>query len=144
MLSKKIIPFAASVLMVFSTACPAFAASSVHSPQSTLIQPSYVNINLAATSLSISSDRTATITGYVQRTPYGEEVYLKCTLERYADWGDYWYPIKSWSTSSTWYSASISKNYNVASGTYRVATYYSVTGAGGTESNVVYSKVVSC
>ena len=51
--------------------------------------------------------------------------------------------VTSWSASSTSSSASILETYQVTSGTYRVETYYYVSGDGGYESGTVYSKTVT-
>lgn len=141
MMSKKLITLFASALVVLSVSCPAFAASPVQTSKPIPVHALYVYINYASSSLSISGG-TATVNGYVQRTAAGKEIYLESTLERYS--GGLWYGVASWSSSSSSYSASISKSYKVSSGTYRVATYYSVSGSNGTESNTVYSKTVNC
>lgn len=66
MLSKKIISFAASVLIVFSTVCPALAANTSRpSEKSSPIHVDYAYINRASSTLSISNG-TAHIWGYVQ------------------------------------------------------------------------------
>jgi len=141
MLSKKVVSLFASVIVLVSASCPAFAASYVKSPQSAPIQVDYVYTNMASSTLRISGG-IATIIGFVQRTTSGKKVYVESTLQRYS--GGFWYAIKSWSKSSTDYAASVSAKYKVSSGRYRVATYYSVTGANGTESGTVYSKTVTC
>lgn len=66
---------------------------------------------------------------------------MESTLERYS--GGSWNEVASWSTSSSSYSASVTKNYRVSGGKYRVATYYSVSGATGSESDTLYNKTVS-
>ena len=141
MLSKKIISFAASVLIVFSTVCPALAANTSRpSEKSSPIHVDYAYINRASSTLSISNG-TAHIWGYVQRTTSGKIIYVESTLERYS--GGSWNKVASWSASSNSYSASVSRTYRVSGGTYRVATYYSVSGQTGSESDMLYSKTVS-
>lgn len=142
MLSKKIISLAASILVAFSAASPALAASTprpLERPSS--IHVDYVYINRANSTLSISNN-TAHIFGYVQRTASGKTIYVKSTLERYS--GGSWDEVASWSASSNSYSASVSKTYRVSSGTYRVATYYSVSGSGSSESDTLYSRIANC
>lgn len=142
MLSKKIISFAVSALILFFAACPALAASTPRlAEKSSPIHVDYVYINRASSTLSISNG-TAHIFGYVQRTTAGKKIYVESTLERYS--GGSWDEVASWSASSNSSSASISKTYKVAGGTYRVATYYSVSGSGGSESDTLYSKTVNC
>ncbi|MVB12317.1 hypothetical protein CAFE_30500 [Caprobacter fermentans] len=142
MLSKKIISFTASALIVFYAACPALAASTPRSTkESSPIHVDYVYINRASSTLSISNG-TAHIFGYVQRTTSGKRIYVESTLESYS--GGSWNEVASWSASSSSYSASVSKTYRVSGGTYRVATYYSVSGSSGSESDTLYSKTVSC
>jgi len=142
MLSKKIISFTASALIVFYAACPALAASTPRSTkESSPIHVDYVYINRASSTLSISNG-TAHIFGYVQRTTSGKRIYVESTLESYS--GGSWDEVASWSTSSSSYSASVSKTYKVSKGTYRVATYYSVSGSSGSESDTLYSRTVSC
>ncbi len=101
----------------------------------------YVYINQASTSLTISASGTAIIYGYVQKTPAGKSIYLTSTLQRYSNGS--WTDLKSWSKSSTSSSASILETYQVSSGTYRVETYYYVSGDGGYESDTIYSKTVT-
>lgn len=141
MFTKKAVSLFASILVLLSVSSPAFAAGPTPSSQSAPIHLFYVYINSASSSLSISNG-TATVNGYVQRTSSGKKITLESTLQQYSK--GYWHAVKSWSASSTSYSASISKNYGVSSGTYRVATYYSVSGASGTESDTVYSRTVTC
>lgn len=141
MLSKKIISLTASVLVAFSAASPALAASTPKlTKESTPVHVDYVYINRADSTLSISNG-TAHIFGYVQRTTSGKTIYVESTLERYS--GGSWDEVASWSASSNSYSASVSKTYRVSGGTYRVATYYSVSGSSGSESDTLYSKTVS-
>jgi len=101
----------------------------------------YTYINQASTTLSISASGTATIYGYVQKTPAGKNIYLTSTLQRYSNGS--WTDVKSWSKSSTSSSASILETYQVSSGTYRVETYYYVSGDGAYESGTIYSKTVT-
>ena len=98
----------------------------------------YTYVNQANTSLSISSSGTATIYGFVQRTPAGKYIYLSSTLQRKIN--EAWSGVTGWSESSTSSSTSILETYQVSSGTYRVKTYYYVSGDSGYESRTIYSK----
>ncbi len=71
----------------------------------------------------------------------GTSIYLQSTLQCYKNGS--WKDIESWSESSTSSTASISEKYTVSKGKYRLETYYSVNGAGGTESGTIYSKTVT-
>ncbi len=136
MLTKKLVSFGICMLLLFSFSAPLLAAN--ESP--TLTSPigvRYVYVNKASSTLSISSNGTASINGYVQKTPSGTSIQLTSTLQRYSSGS--WATVASWSTTSASSSASISQIYTVYSGTYRVATSYSVSGPNGTESGTVYS-----
>jgi len=141
MLSKKIISFGMSILLMSSISAPAFAANVVHPSASSLpITVFFVYTNRASSTLSISNGK-ASIRGYVQRTPSGKNIKLTSILERYS--GGSWSSIESWSTSSNSSSALISETCQVSRGKYRVATDYAVSGASGSESNIVYSRTVA-
>lgn len=142
MSKKKFIFFALSILLVFSASMPAaLAAEETSAKQESLVSIQYVYINQANTSLTISTSGTATVYGYVQRTPSGKSIQLTSTLQRYSNGS--WSNVKSWSKSSTSSSATISETYPVTNGTYRVEIYYYVAGDGGYESGTIYSKTVT-
>ncbi len=120
--TKKLVSFGICMLLLFSFSAPLLAVD--ESP--TLTSPigvRYVYVNKASSTLSISNG-TATVNGYVQRTPSGTYIQLTSTLKRYSSGS--WAMVASWSTISTSSSASISETYTVSSGTYRLATYYAV------------------
>lgn len=124
-----------------------FMGSPVHASEnlstitnSTVIRPLYSNINDVYTSLTIN-DGIATIKGYVQRTSSGNSIYLSSTLQRYNN--GLWIDVESWSKTTTSFSASISEKSEVGKGSYRVRTYYSVDGNGGTETGTIYSKEIT-
>ena len=142
MLRKVIATIGFSFLMVISsifTSIPVFAVEDIN--EMLIISPQYIYINSASSSLSISGG-TATIKGNVQKTPTGKDINLTCTLQKKSNGS--WSDVKSWSKStSTSPSVYISEKYTVSKGEYRVAAYYSVSGANGTESGTVYSKTVT-
>ncbi|MBA1334989.1 MAG: hypothetical protein HPY66_0611 [Firmicutes bacterium] len=142
MLKKKLLSTALTALLVISALMPtALAAGETSAAPESVVSIQYVYINQASTSLTISSSGTATVYGYVQKAPAGKNIYLTSTLQRYSNGS--WSNVKSWSKSSTSSSASILETYQVTSGTYRVETYYYVSGDGGYESGTVYSKTVT-
>lgn len=142
MIKKRFLSFALSILLILSVlTSTALAAEETSAKQDSEVSIQYVYINQASTSLTISASGTATVYGYVQKTPAGKNIYLTSTLQRYSNGS--WTDVKSWSKSSTSSSASILETYQVSSGTYRVETYYYVSGDGGYESDTIYSKTVT-
>ena len=142
MLRKRIVSLGACLMMAVTFSLPVHAETATLSePAGAPISIQYVNINDASSYLTISSDGDASIKGYVKKTSSGDNISLTVTLQRSS--GGSWENVTSWSKTTTSPSASISKTYSVSSGTYRVKTAYSVTGDGGTESGVVYSKTVT-
>jgi hypothetical protein len=142
MIKKRFLSFALSILLILSVlTSTALAAEETSAKQDSEVSIQYVYINQASTSLTISASGTATVYGYVQKTPAGKNIYLTSTLQRYSNGS--WTDVKSWSKSSTFSSASILETYQVSSGTYRVETYYYVSGDGGYESDTIYSKTVT-
>ena len=137
---KKIIFLATCFLPMLSVSAPVYAAE-LELPEQSTISPQYVNINKATCTLTISSNGVAKIKGYVQKTKSGTSIYLRSTLQCYKNGS--WNDIKSWSKTSTSSTALISESYTVSAGKYRVETYYSVNGAGGTETGTIYSKTVN-
>jgi hypothetical protein len=141
-MSKKFFSLGLSILLFLTALYPAavMAAEETTSEQESTVSIQYVYINQASTSLTISPDGTASIYGYVQRTPSGSSIQITSTLQQYSNGS--WLNIKSWSEYSTSWSALISETYPVNRGTYRVRTYYYVSGSNGYESDNVYSKNV--
>ena len=133
MSKKRFLSAALGVLLLLTVSVPG-------APESEM-SVKYTYINQASTSLSISAGGTATVYGFVQKTPAGKYIYLSSTLQRNSN--GTWSDVTSWSASSTSSSASILETYQVTSGTYRVETYYYVSGDGGYESGTVYSKTVT-
>lgn len=142
MLKKSMIALGMSLVMVSSNVIPVMAAGERPMLLSDrIVTPNYVNINRASSTLTISGS-TATVRASVQKTASGENIYLSCSLQKYLNGS--WTNIKSWSdSSSTAASVYISEKYSVSKGKYRVKAYYSVNGSGKTESNTIYSKVVT-
>jgi hypothetical protein len=101
----------------------------------------YTYINNASSSLTISTDGTATVESYVQRTSAGTYIYLSATLQRYTNGS--WTYVDGWIQSTAEVAAYISETCDVSAGTYRVATYYYVSGGNGSEANTIYSKTVT-
>lgn len=142
MSKKRFLSAALGVLLLLTVSAPAALAMGKTSAEPELeMSVKYTYINQASTSLSISASGTATVYGYVQKTPAGKNIYLTSTLQRYSNGS--WSNVKSWSASSTSSSASILETYQVTSGTYRIETYYYVSGDSGYESDTVYSKTVT-
>lgn len=142
MLKKKLLSAALTALLVISALTPTVsAAGDTNAAPESVVSVQYVYINQASTSLTISASGTATVYGYVQKTPAGKNIYLTSTLQRYSNGS--WTDVKSWSKSSSSSSASILETYQVSSGTYRVETYYYVSGDGGYESDEIFSKTVT-
>ena len=142
MSKKRFLSAALGMLLLLTVSAPTvLAAGEVNVAPESIVSIQYVYINQASTSLTISSSGTATVYGYVQKTPAGKNIYLSSTLQRNSN--GTWSNVKSWSASSTSSSASILETYQVSSGTYRVETYYYVSGDGGYESGTVYSKTVT-
>lgn len=142
MIKKRFLSFALSILLILSVlTSTALAAGETSATPKSVVSIQYVYINQASTSLTISASGTATVYGYVQKTPAGKNIYLTSTLQRYSNGS--WTDVKSWSKSSSSSSASILETYQVSSGTYRVETYYYVSGDGGYESDEIFSKTVT-
>jgi len=138
---KRFLSVALSVLFLFTALTPAaLAAGEVSATPEPMVSIQYVYINQASTSLTISASGTATVYGYVQRTPAGKNIFLTSTLQRFSNGS--WSNVRSWSGSSTSSSATILETHQVTRGTYRVKTYYYVSGDGGHESGTIYSKTV--
>jgi hypothetical protein len=142
MSKKRFLSAALGALLLLTVLAPgALAMGETSAATESEMSVKYTYINQASTSLSISSSGTATVYGFVQKTPAGKSIYLSSTLQRNSN--GTWSNIKSWSASSTSSSASILETYQVSSGTYRVEMYYYVSGDGGYESGTVYSKTVT-
>ena len=142
MSKKRFLSAALGVLLLLTVSTPgALAMGETSAAPESVVSIQYVYINQASTSLSISAGGTATVYGFVQKTPAGKSIYLSSTLQRNSN--GTWSNVKSWSASSTSSSASILETYQVSKGTYRVETYYYVSGDGGYESGTVYSKTVT-
>ena len=142
MSKKRFLSAALGMLLLLTVSAPTvLAAGEVNVAPESIVSIQYVYINQASTSLTISSSGTATVYGYVQKTPAGKNIYLSSTLQRYSNGS--WTDVKSWSKSSSSSSASILETYQVSSGTYRVETYYYVSGDGGYESDEIFSKTVT-
>jgi len=142
MSKKSFLSAALGALLLLTVSAPIMlAAGEANAASGSIVSIQYVYINQASTSLSISAGGTATVYGFVQKTPAGKSIYLSSTLQRNSN--GTWSNVKSWSASSTSSSASILETFQVSSGTYRVETYYYVSGDGGYESGTVYSKTVT-
>ena len=141
MLKKRFLSAVVSALFLFIALTPAaLAAREASATPESMVSIQYVYINQASTSLTISASGTATVYGYVQRTPAGKNIFLMSTLQRFSNGS--WSNVRSWSRSSTSSSATILETHQVTRGTYRVETYYYVSGDGGHESGAIYSKTV--
>ncbi len=142
MLKKSMIVFGISFAMVTSNVIPVMAArDKTNLLIDQIVTPNYVNINQASSTLTITSG-TANIRASVQKTPSAGKIYLSCTLQKYLNGS--WTDVEYWSdSSSTASSVYISEKYSVSRGKYRVKAYYSVSGTKTTESNTIYSKVVT-
>jgi hypothetical protein len=142
MSKKRFLSAALGVLLLLTVSAPtALAMGETSAAPESEMSVKYTYINQASTSLSISARGTGTVYGFVQKTPAGKSIYLSSTLQRNSN--GTWSNVKSWSASSTSSSASILETFQLSSGTYRVETYYYVSGDGGYESGTVYSKTVT-
>lgn len=142
MSKKRFLSAALGVLLLLTVSAPgALALGETSAAPESEMSVKYTYINQASTSLSISAGGTATVYGFVQKTPAGKYIYLSSTLQRNSN--GTWSDVTSWSASSTSSSASILETYQVTSGTYRVETYYYVSGDGGYESDEIFSKTVT-
>jgi hypothetical protein len=146
MFKRKIVTIGIGFFIALSsatTAMPTFASEgrgSVYTDSFSVITPDYVNINKASSSLSITGGK-AKIRGVVQRTPSAKSIYLCCTLQKYSNGS--WEDVETWTDSTTGSSILISESYSVNRGKYRVKAYYSVSGSNVTESDTIYSKIVT-
>jgi len=80
---KRFLSVALSVLFLFTALTPAaLAAGEVSATPEPMVSIQYVYINQASTSLTISASGTATVYGYVQRTPAGKNIFshLLCSV----------------------------------------------------------------
>ena len=83
MLKKRFISVALSALFLFIALTPAaLAAREASATPESMVSIQYVYINQASTSLTISASGTATVYGYVQRTPAGKNIFshLLCSV----------------------------------------------------------------
>ena len=94
-----------ALLLLTVPAPTVLAAGEANEAPESIVSIQYVYIIQASTSLTISSNGTATVYGYVQKTPAGKNIYLSSTLQRYSNGS--WSNVKNWSKSSTSSSASI-------------------------------------
>ena len=98
-------------------------------------------INQVKTTLSISANGIATVYSFVQKSTNGEEIYLSSTLQRNSN--GYWSNVENWFVCTNSSSATISEEYLVTHGEYRVETNYYVSGYdGGYDCGTVYSAVI--
>lgn len=131
-----------ALVLVFSMAASSVFALSGEAPLCAAAALTRYNyIHSVSSYLDISSNGTAHIYSDLYKTVYADSIYLSASLQRKS--GGSWTDVASWSASSSSSYASISETYSVSSGTYRVKTYYSVSGSGGTESGTIYSKIKS-
>lgn len=77
MLKKRFLSVVLSALIIFVALTPAaLAVGEVGTTAESMVSIQYVYINQASTSLTISASGTATVYGYVQRTPAGKNIFL--------------------------------------------------------------------
>jgi len=106
MLKKRFLSAVVSAFFLFIALTPAALAAGEGSTRpEPMVSIQYVYINQASTSLTISASGTATVYGYVQRTPAGRNIFLMSTLQRFSNGS--WSNVRSWSRSSTSSSATI-------------------------------------
>jgi len=106
MSKKSFLSAALGALLLLTVSAPTvLAAGEANEAPESIVSIQYVYIIQASTSLTISSNGTATVYGYVQKTPAGKNIYLSSTLQRYSNGS--WSNVKNWSKSSTSSSASI-------------------------------------
>lgn len=136
--------FAITILAlgIFASATPTVLAQNSgteNAVTSEAISPRFEYVSNAYSKLSISGN-SASVTGYVQKTPAATKIKITTTL--LCDGKS----VNSWSTptSTTSSSATIRKTVTLSKhGSYEVKTTYSVTGPNGTETNTCYSDTVN-
>ncbi|WP_243577913.1 hypothetical protein [Clostridium minihomine] len=106
-----------------------------------IVQPYYVNIGAASSTLVISASGKADIQSDCTRTSSGHTIYLESVLQKAS--GSSWTNVKKWSVTTKDNVAIIAEQYQVSKGKYRVATTYVVNGATGAEQGLIYSKTVT-
>lgn len=106
------------------------------------ISPYYNYTQSNTASLKISNSGTATcystITGYPNLTT---KIKLTMYLEKKTLW--WWSEETNWTSTVKGYYNSLSKNYSVTSGTYRLRVVYTVYSNSSSETITGYSKEVS-
>lgn len=83
MIKKSFLSFALSILLILSVlTSTALAAGETSATPKSVVSIQYVYINQASTSLTISASGTATVYGYVQKTPAGKTFisHLLCSV----------------------------------------------------------------
>ena len=91
----------------------------VQAEEGTEIDSRMTYISSYSTSLNISSDGVASVSGIVRGKADVTSSYVKCTLQMSVGGG--WADVKSWEVSSTSTGATIAETYQLYShGTYRV------------------------
>ncbi len=141
---KKIISLMLSIVLIFCVSIAVSAESPVVTP-GTLeqtesdVMPCYEYTNIAATSLSISTNGKATcstsLNGYNGTTT---KIVIKMTLQK--DSWLWWSTEETWTTTvNNWY-ADLTKTATVDSGTYRVKAEFTVYSGSNSEEITIYSQ----
>lgn len=90
------------------------------------MEPRMASISVYGTELSISSDGTASISGYVRGKLGVTSTYVEVTLQKSVS--GTWVDVVSWENSSDTSSTSVAETYQVSRGTYRVTMSCSADG----------------
>ena len=90
------------------------------------MEPRMASISVYGTELSISSDGTASISGFVRGKLGVTSTYVEVTLQKSVS--GTWVDVESWENSSDTSSTSVAETYQVSRGTYRVAMTCSADG----------------
>ncbi len=132
-MSKRIITVILCLSMLFSFCCSVNASS---------VQPRYNYVSLMTAGLVISNG-TAHCQSDIETPAYQtERVIIEMHLEKKTLW--WWDDVTSWTVSYKGGYCSLSENYTVGNGTYRVRTEFTVIALGGdTETITGYSEEVS-
>ncbi len=141
---KKIMSLMLSIVLVFCVTIVASAESPVVTPLTleqteSDVMPCFEYTNTTATSLSISTNGTATclatLNGYSGTTT---KIVIKMTLQKKTLL--WWSTEESWSTTiNSWYGG-LSKTASVGSGTYRVKVEFTVYSGSNSEEITTYSQ----
>lgn len=116
-----------AVICIFMLFCEMVVPVSVHAAETNVqIDSRMTSISTYSTELSISSDGSASITGFVRGKTGVTSTYVKVTLQKKVS--GVWIDVESWEDSSNTRSTTITETYQISRGTYRVSMTCSADG----------------